>query len=119
MISILNLYFKKVCKTFYYIIISFLLSSCAFHPSFPFICFKKDCIRMQFSGVRKEAGGNMSIKKRASIMVKKFNQKLRKSNRVPKTKLDKFDREVVAVILSDTTNVEEFIKMIFLVIGNF
>lgn len=91
-----------------------LLSSCAIHDKFPFICFRKECIIAEFSGVRKEAGGKRSIKQRTNMMVTKVKRKIKKARGGPNTRLTKLDYEVAETILTDTAKVKELIKMVFL-----
>lgn len=95
--------------------IAFLLSSCAIHPYFPFICFRKQCIEQQFDTGVKPTGGRWGIKKQIKMLNTKMKKKRAKkkraksdgvagSSRVSESKLDS--------LLKDTSRVADYIKMI-------
>jgi hypothetical protein len=101
--------------TLFLLLCSFaILSSCAVHSSFPFICFKKECISQAWSGTRKEAGGKRSLKQNVKIFSTKIKSKIRKSKGSPIdiTKV-KFNEPLLDSLLNDTSHIDKYIKIVF------
>jgi len=91
-----------------------LFSSCAIHAGFPFICFKKDCIKGAWSLPRKEAGGKRGLGQRMSIAMAKISAKKRKNaNKSIDVAKIKVDHNLLDALLSDTTQADKFIKVAF------
>ncbi|MDO9000860.1 MAG: hypothetical protein Q7W45_13915 [Bacteroidota bacterium] len=89
-----------------------MLSSCAIHAGFPFICFKKDCISAAWSGSRKEAGGKRGFKQKTKMLLVKANAKKRKrQNQSIDIAKIKVSQPLLESLLADTILGEKFIKI--------
>lgn len=109
---------------FYKPIIIFLIivlfSSCAIHSSFPFICFRKECIIATFSlsSPRKEAGGNRGIKQSVKILfakskAKKIKRRSKKQRSNLKIEVDTiFEKEKILYSPGSSTGICREIQMI-------
>ncbi|MBA3680731.1 MAG: hypothetical protein H0W73_06145 [Bacteroidetes bacterium] len=91
-----------------------LFSSCAIHAGFPFICFKKDCIKSAWTFQKPPAGGKRGVKQKASIFIAKAKAK----NRKRKSRNDDplrmaFDQPLLDAMLADTSHADKFIKVVF------
>ena len=106
--------FQYFYKLVLVIITVALFSSCAIHAGFPFICFKKDCIKSAWTAPRKDAGGKRGVKQKVSIFLAKTsaNNRKRKSRNTDPSKAP-INESQLATLLADTTHADKFIKMIF------
>lgn len=91
-----------------------LFSSCAFHKTFPFICFKKDCIKQQFDHPGKQIGGYKKGGKPVGARSKKSKKKRKKKHSglagASRTPIDKAQLDLM---ISDTLPSKESIKILF------
>ncbi len=101
-------------KILLFVLTAALFSSCAIHAGFPFICFKKDCIKGAWSLPRKEAGGKRGLKQKMSIALAKASAKRKKNqNKSIDVAKVKVDHSLLESLLSDTAQAEKFIKVAF------
>jgi hypothetical protein len=103
----------RLIYNFFLIFVSILvLSSCVLHPSFPFVCFRKDCRGSMFSA-RKDSGGKRSMKQKMKIVLAKVNAKKRKrQNQTINISKIKFDQFLIDSLLADKLGGKETIKVI-------
>lgn len=95
--------------------IAFLLSSCAIHPYFPFICFKKECIQSQFNTGVKPTGGRRGIKQQFKMLNTKIKKKKAKNKRAKSGDLagrSRISDSKLDSLIKDTSRVDDYIKMI-------
>jgi len=105
-------------RCFYKLIVivttAMLVSSCAIHAGFPFICFKKDCIKSAWSFQKPTAGGKRGIKQKASIYIAKVKAKSRKrQNRNDDPLRMAVNLPELNTMLADTSHADKFIKVVF------
>jgi len=97
-----------------FVLAAVLLSSCAIHPYFPFICFKKECIQSQFNTGVKPTGGKRGIKQRFKMLVVNIKKKQGKNKKdKPDISNSKVRQSKVDSLISDTAKVADYIKLIF------
>lgn len=103
-----------IYKLFLVVVIAALFSSCAIHAGFPFICFKKDCIKAAWTFQKPPAGGKRGVKQKVNIFIAKANAKKRKrQGRNSDPSKDPVNETQLAELLADTTQTDKFIKVVF------
>lgn len=105
---------RHIYKMVLIVVVATLFSSCAIHAGFPFICFKKDCIKSAWTFQKPPAGGKRGIKQKASIFIAKAKAKNRKrqgKNTDPSK--EPVNETQLAQLLADTTDADKFIKVVF------
>ena len=101
-------------KLFLIVLTATLFSSCAIHAGFPFICFKKDCVKAAWSFQKPPAGGKRGIKQKVNIFIAKASAKQRKrKGRNADPSKEPVNETHLAELLSDTTQADKFIKVVF------
>ncbi|MBS1636970.1 MAG: hypothetical protein JST26_13720 [Bacteroidetes bacterium] len=106
----------------FYFLLTVLVSSCAIHSDFPFICFRKECVQSQFKKSPKRSGGKRGLKQKVNTLAVKMKQKqVKRKSKKP----DPPDRDYIGFsgfegstessqdsIVRDTADVADYIKMI-------
>ncbi len=106
--------FRHFYKLFLVVVIAALFSSCAIHAGFPFVCFKKDCIKAAWSFQKPPAGGKRGVKQKVNIFIAKASAKQRKRKGKNADPLKEPVNETqLAELLADTTQADKFIKIVF------
>ncbi len=96
------------------VVIATLFSSCAVHAGFPFICFRKDCIKAAWTFQKPPAGGKRGVKQKVSIFLAKANAKKRKrQGRNSDPLKEPVNETQLAELLADSTQADKFIKVVF------
>ena len=106
----------------FYLLLAVLVSSCAIHSEFPFICFRKECVQSQFKKSPKRSGGSRGLKQKVNTLAvkRKKNQVKRKSKKTESsdhgdisfTGFDGFNESGGDSLIKDTAEVVDYIKMI-------
>lgn len=100
-------------KIFITILVISLLASCAIHKEFPFICFKKECIKAQFSRPgRQLAGGKKGFKQNASSKKRKKKKK-KKNKKADNPSIHKKDKSKLDSLNLDGNIGKSTIKIVF------
>jgi hypothetical protein len=106
--------FCKLYKPVLVVVNAALFSSCAIHAGFPFICFKKDCIKSAWTFQKPPAGGKRGVKQKVNIFIAKTSAKQRKRKGKNTNPLKEPVNETqLAELLADTTQATKFIKVVF------
>lgn len=106
--------FRHLYKLFLVVVIATLFSSCAIHAGFPFICFKKDCVKAAWTFQKPPAGGKRGVKQKVNMFIAKASAKNRKrKGRNANPSKEPVSETQLAELLADTTQADKFIKVVF------